>query len=191
MSRPEDILSFWFGEIDEQGQAPAAHRDRWWKKSEETDHMCRERFAADLAAARAGQLDGWRDEPRSCLALVILYDQLSRNIHRNQAEAFAADERARQATHHALAQDYDQALRPVERAFLYMPLMHSEELADQEEAVRRFKALARDGVDFVGFAEQHRDIVARFGRFPHRNQILGRETTPAEAEFLKQPGSSF
>jgi uncharacterized protein (DUF924 family) len=191
MSRADDILSFWFGDLDEAGQAPPANRERWWRKSAETDRLCRESFAADLAAARAGELDGWLQSPRTCLALVILCDQLSRNIHRDGAEAFAADDRARQASRHALAQGFERELRPIERAFLLMPLMHSEDLADQEEGVRRFGELAQAGVDFSDFAKQHRDIVARFGRFPHRNRLLGRVTTDEEAEFLKGPGSSF
>jgi uncharacterized protein (DUF924 family) len=191
MSRADDILQFWFGDLDEAGQAPKANQQLWWRKSEETDHLCRERFAADLAAAGAGKLDGWLASPRTCLALVILCDQLSRNIHRDTAEAFATDDRARQATRHALGQGFDRALRPIERGFLLMPLMHVEDLVDQEEAVRRFGELTGSGVDFAGFAKQHRDIVARFGRFPHRNRLLGRATTDEEAEFLKGPGSSF
>jgi uncharacterized protein (DUF924 family) len=135
MSRADDILQFWFGDLDEAGQASKVNQQRWWRKSEETDHLCRERFAMDLAAARAGQLDGWLASPRTCLALVILCDQLSRNIHRDTAEA--ADDRARQATRHALGEGFDRGLRPIEQAFLLMPLMHAEDLADQEEAVRR------------------------------------------------------
>lgn len=191
MTRADDILQFWFGELDDAGNAPKAHQQRWWRKSDETDHLCRHGFSADLAAARAGELDGWLHAPRTCLALVILCDQLSRNIHRNTAESFAADDRAREATRHALRQGWERSLRPIEHAFLLMPLMHSEDLADQHEAVRRFTELKAHGVDFAGFATQHRDIVARFGRFPHRNQMLSRDTTPEEAEFLKGPGSSF
>ncbi len=156
-----------------------------------TDRLCRERFTEDLMSARAGKLDDWLQSPRACLALVIVCDQLSRNIYRGQAEAFAADERARQATHYALAHGFNQQLRPIERAFLLMPLMHSENLGDQDEATQRFGELAREGADFSSYAKQHRDIVARFGRFPHRNRILGRATTDEETEFLKKPGSSF
>lgn len=191
MDHYEDILTFWFGDIGEDGQSPADRRQMWWRKSEETDQRCRAAFAEALAAAKDGAREAWLDSPRSCLALVILCDQFSRNIFRGTPESFAADAQARRATHHALAHGFDAALRPIERAFLLMPLMHAEDLAEQEEAVRRFEVLAGEGADFAGFARQHRDIVARFGRFPHRNQILGRQSTAEEVEFLAQPGSSF
>ncbi|MCC7536395.1 MAG: DUF924 domain-containing protein [Deltaproteobacteria bacterium] len=179
-STPHDVvLEFWFG-LD-----PA----RWWKKDPAFDAEVRSRFADLHAAVERGEHEGWRATPRGALAYVIALDQLSRNMFRGEARSFASDARALEAARDAVAQGFDAALPPTERPFLYMPLMHSESLEDQERCVALFRALGSEGQ--LRFAEQHRDIVARFGRFPHRNAILGRDSTPAELEFLTQPGSSF
>jgi uncharacterized protein (DUF924 family) len=149
-----------------------------------------------------GELDAWQETPRGALALLILLDQLTRNLHRRTPEMFSADERALAVVRRALAAGHEQHLALIERYFLYMPLMHSEDLADHDLAVDRFTALIEDarrrgsqrvsvyegGLDYE---RRHRDIVARFGRYPHRNAILGRESTPEEVTFLEQPGSSF
>lgn len=196
MTTPNDVLDYWFPA--DQSRA----NKLWWGKDEQLDAEIRERFAATLRAARAGELDPWAEHARGRLALIIVLDQLSRNIHRNHPEAFAADERARALTHEGLARAHDRELRPIERLFFYLPLEHSESLADQERCVALMRELAEQATaddptrreqfaGFVDYAVRHRDIVARFGRFPHRNAVLGRPSTPEELEFLTQPGSSF
>jgi uncharacterized protein (DUF924 family) len=184
---PEDILAFWFGE--EPGKA----RREWFVKDAAFDAQIRERFGELHQRAVRRELDAWRDEPRSMLALVIVLDQFSRNLHRNDARAFAADAYALECAHQALARGDDRNLRPVERQFLYLPFEHSEALADQVRGVALMKQLD-DFAETQGisdWAERHRVIVARFGRFPHRNAALGRESTAEEREFLAQPGSGF
>lgn len=173
----EDVLTFWF-----------ADPERAWKKDPAFDDELRRRFGALHAAVLRGEHDDWCATPRGVLAYVLVLDQLSRNLHRGDPRAFAGDARALTAAARAVDAGQDRALAPIERGFLYMPFMHSEALADQERAVALFAAL---GEPFLPFAVQHRDIVARFGRFPHRNAVLGRESTPEEREFLTQPGSSF
>lgn len=193
MITPEDVLEFWFPA--DQTRA----NQLWWGKQAQLDAEIRERFGATLAAAKAGQLDAWAERARGRLALIITIDQLSRNIYRDDPEAYAADPRARALTHAGLALGHDRELAPIERVFFYLPLEHSESLADQERCVELFRQLVvevelaqRDGfTTFLDFAVRHRDIIARFGRFPHRNELLGRVSTPEELEFLTQPGSSF
>lgn len=174
----DDVLSFWMSE-------PA----RWWKKDAAFDEQIRGRFLALHDAINRGEHESWLDTPRGALAYVIALDQFSRNMFRESPRAFASDPRARAATKRALERGDDRALPADERVFLYMPLMHSEDLADQERSVERFGALG--AADQLRFAQLHRDIVHRFGRFPHRNGPLGRTSTPEEIEFLKGPGSSF
>jgi uncharacterized protein (DUF924 family) len=135
-------------------------------------------------------LPAWRTTPRGRLAVIIVLDQFSRNLHRDRPEAFAQDTLARRLTHEAVAAGADRALLPEQRAFLYMPLMHSESASDHKEATRLFgsdPALA----DNLKFEKQHKAIIDRFGRYPHRNEILGRESTAEERAFLEQPGSRF
>jgi uncharacterized protein (DUF924 family) len=193
MTTPDDVLDFWFP----ADQARA--NQLWWGKQAQLDAEIRERFGATLAAARAGHLDSWAETARGRLALIITLDQLSRNIHRNLPDAFAGDAQARALTHAGVALGHDRELRPMERLFFYLPLEHSESLADQQRCVELMRTLAEQ-VDpthgerfasFVDYAVRHHDIVARFGRFPHRNAVLGRPSTPEELEFLTQPGSSF
>lgn len=193
MRSPNEILDFWFP----ADQARA--NQLWWGKQPQLDAEIRDRFGPTLGAARAGLLDAWAEQPRDRLALIITLDQLSRNIHRDHPEAYAGDQQARALTHEGLARGHDRPLRPLERVFFYMPLEHSEFLADQESSVALMRTLAEEAEPdqrelfqgFVDYAIAHRDIVARFGRFPHRNAILGRVSTPEELEFLTQPGSSF
>lgn len=186
---PEDVTDFWF-----RGTAEERNR-RWWGKDAAVDAEIERRFGAHVDRAAAGAFDTWMTEPSSCLALVLLLDQVSRTIHRGDPRSWAYDAKAREVVTHALAAGHDQAFdEPAWRTFLYMPLMHSESLADQERCMELFTALAESAPSVAGnldFAKQHRDIVARFGRFPHRNAILGRESTPEESAFLEQPGSSF
>jgi len=193
---PEDVLSFWLGA---PGDPPLAKAASWWKKDEAFDAEIRRRFEATLEAGVRGELLAWRASARGRLALVVLFDQLSRNMFRGTARAFAQDALAREVATEALAAGDDRTLAPMETSFLLMPFMHSEALADQDRCSTGFEALAaaapaelRETLEgSVKFAHMHRDIVARFGRFPHRNAILGRASTPEEETFLTQPGSSF
>ncbi len=178
---PEDVLAFWFA------GDPATQRDVWFEKDVAFDTACT-RFAGALLAAKAGALDHWAATPRGTLALLILLDQFSRNLHRGSAEAFAADAKARQVARVAIAMGFDQQVGPVERIFMYLPLEHSEVLADQDEAVRLFATL---GEELRGYAEKHRDVIRRFGRFPHRNAALGRKNTAEEEAYLLEPGAGF
>ncbi len=174
----EDVLSFWFAD-------PA----RWWRKDPAFDDEIRSRFAGLHAAVVRGEHEAWRDTPRGALAYVIVLDQFSRNMFRDSARMFAGDAQALSAARATVDRGDDHALTSDERLFLYMPFMHSEELADQDRCMTLLEALGRSFE--LDYARRHRDIVARFGRFPHRNQLLGRTPTPEELEFLKQPGSSF
>jgi len=188
---PRDILDFWFGT---PGTAECeGPRLIWFRSSKEFDAACQERFAAAAARARDGALDHWAETADSALALVLLLDQMPRNIHRGTALAFASDEKARAAARHAIAQGFDRTLRSHRRQFFYLPFEHSEDLADQEQGLRLFAGLPEG--EFreraLGHAERHRVVIARFGRFPHRNRALGRVSTPEEEEFLASPAAPF
>ena len=142
--------------------------------------------------AKQGALDDWADTPHGGLALLILLDQLSRNLHRGTAEAFAADAKARAIARDMIARGFDQALTPVERMFVYLPFQHSEDLADQDASVRLFEALRATLDDQTcDYALRHRDVIRRFGRFPHRNAALGRTNTPDEDAYLAEPDAGF
>lgn len=182
------VLDFWF-RTSATGADALAEREVWWRPDAAFDAACRGRFAGLCERALAGGLDDWAETTHGALALVLLLDQLPRNIHRGRPEAYAGDAKARAAADDAIARGFDAALAPVQRLFLYLPFEHAETLADQDRAVRLIAALDNDG--WLDFARRHRDIIARFGRFPHRNAVLGRATTAAEAAFLKEPGSSF
>lgn len=176
----EAVLDFWFGECSEQD---------WFQKSDAFDATLQERFAAVHDAACAGALDHWGESPKGRLALLILLDQMSRNLHRGDARAFAQDGKAIALARRALAEgDHVGATRD-ERLFLYLPFEHSENPADQDLCMALFSALGDDRL--TDFAERHKVIIDRFGRFPHRNAVLGRESTPEEIDFLAQPNSSF
>jgi uncharacterized protein (DUF924 family) len=181
MTTPEQVLDFWFA------GDPATHRKEWFEKSPEFDASCAQ-FADALRQAKNGALDHWAETPRGALALIVLLDQFSRNLHRNSPEAFAADAKAREIARLAIDRKFDQALGPVERLFVYLPFEHSEDLADQDQSVRLFTPL---GEEMARYAEDHRDVIRRFGRFPHRNAALGRTSTPEELEYLAKPDSGF
>lgn len=195
----DELLALWFGEAPEDSVVAAEKKDLWWGHNPETDEMLREKFGTASVAASVGVLDHWTGSPRGRLALILLLDQIPRSIHRGTPEAFALDADARKVAEQGLASGADRLLRPVERVFFYMPFEHSEQLADQERSVALFRELAegvpngdRETFDFfLDYAVRHHAVVARFGRFPHRNTILGRESTPEEIAFLEQPGSSF
>lgn len=194
-----DIINFWFGTEADDAAAATAQQSLWWSKHAPTDALIRQRFEAAVLAAEAGELDAWRATPEGLLALVLLTDQFPRNIYRDTPDAFRFDPQARKLCLEALDTGTDQALRPIQRVFLYLPLEHSENLQHQQRCVELFEALAREVPDqwrgtfkgFTGFAEKHLVIIERFGRFPHRNAILGRPSTDEELQFLQQPGSSF
>jgi len=190
-SSPVEVLDFWFGPAGEPGYGE--FREEWFRKDEAFDREIADRFGDLYEQAAAGELDGWQEEAESCLALVILLDQFPRNMFRGDAKTHATDGKALATAKRAVERALDRELPGFQKIFLYMPFMHAESVEDQRRSVELFEGLASepDGPDVVEYAVGHRDIVERFGRFPHRNAILGRETTPEEAEFLTQPGSSF
>ena len=177
---PDDVLSYWF--------APGPERmARWFGGDAATDADCRRRFASTLDAAARGELDDWTTTPRGRLALIVVLDQFSRNVHRGTSRAFAQDARALALCLDGLARGDDRALAPEERAFFYLPLEHAEDAAMQARSVACFEALAAEAPEqseFLPFAREHRDVIARFGRFPSRNATLGRRSTPDEEAFL-------
>ncbi len=178
MTTAADILRFWFEE----------HPEDWFVKNPDFDAKIRARFLSLHEAAATGKLAHWADEARSCLALVIVLDQFARNMFRGEARAFATDELARAAARVILGRGWDREMTQAEQLFAYLPFEHSESLEDQIlscELMKDFDATQRE------YAERHRDIIKRFGRFPHRNDLLGRESTAAEIEFLELPGSRF
>jgi uncharacterized protein (DUF924 family) len=188
-SGAQEVLLFWFGPPPARGPRDA----RWFGKDEAFDRECRERFLPLHQRAAAGELDRWETEAQDCLAHILLLDQFPRNMFRGTPRAFAADPLALDAARYAVEQGYDQGLLPVERLFAYLPFEHSEALADQVRSCELTRPLEafEETADVYRYAVAHRDIIERFGRFPHRNAILGRASTPEEIDFLKQPGSSF
>jgi uncharacterized protein (DUF924 family) len=196
---PEYVLDFWFGELDAYGRADKLHQDRWWAKAPEFDAQIRMRFGALHAAAMRGELAQWLSSPRARLAYIVVLDQFSRNLYRESTAMFAADPLALSAALDGIERSMDKQLRLDERAMFYVPLMHSEELALQDRCVALLRALANEVtgsarasmLSRIGFAERHRDIVRKFGRFPHRNELLSRESTPDELDFLELPEASF
>ena len=190
-ARQRALLAFWFG-------APGspvhdAPRGIWFERNDDFDAALRARFLADHQRACNGGCDDWAETADGALALVLLLDQLSRNLHRGRPESFASDAKAREVARAALARGFERAVAPVRCIFFYLPLMHSEALADQEACIALLALLPtgaqRDGS--LASAQRHRDIIARFGRFPHRNLVLGRASTAEEAAFLAEPNSSF
>ncbi len=195
----DDLLTLWFGDNPDDSAVAAEKKQLWWGRSPETDETLSERFGTACASAAVGILDHWTGSPRGRLALILLLDQIPRAIHRGQPESFALDADARKVAAQGLASGADRLLRPIERVFFYLPFEHSEELTDQERSVALFRELAdsvpdddRETFDFfLDYAVRHHAVIARFGRFPHRNAILGRQSTSEEIAFLDQPGSSF
>ncbi len=182
------VLHFWFGEGPDD-----VPRKVWFAKDAAFDRLCRERFADTHAAAAAGQLDRWQETPAGALALTVVLDQLSRNIYRDTPEAFAQDWRALGIARYAVERGFDRQLPPLRRMFLYLPFEHSEDRAMQARSVELFESLRdRDWLDeAIDYAHRHREVIERFGRFPHRNAILGRSSTAAELEYLAMPGAGF
>ena len=200
MSDPiEDVLDFWFGEINELGCSSPEHRKRWWTKSDAFDRAIKSHFLHEYEAVVAGERETWRNTARGTLAYIIVLDQFSRNMFRGTPEMFAADELAREACREGLDAGFDSELPFDERVFFYLPLEHSEEIADHHRCIELFdglvdrcpEPLGGDAKNYLDYAQGHKAIVERFGRYPHRNETVGRASTPEETEFLKEPDSSF
>jgi uncharacterized protein (DUF924 family) len=180
MPGPEDVLAYWFDELTPED---------WFRKSDATDATIRERFGAlHLALARAVP-EGWRADARARLALIIVLDQFSRNIYRDTPLAFATDGLALSEARRMVDSGADLEVEQDARVFVYMPFEHAENLVDQNRAVALISALG--DATYTDYAERHRDVIEKFGRFPHRNALLGRTSTPAEEAYLAQPGAGF
>ncbi len=185
MTTQDDVLTFWF-----DGDR-SAQRKIWFERDAAFDAACTN-LAAARDLAKAGVFDAWAATPRGGLALVILLDQLSRNLHRGSAEAFAADAKARAIARAMIARGFDLRLTPVERIFVYLPFEHAEDLADQDSSVRLFEELdAAIGGETLDYAVRHRDVIRRFGRFPHRNAALRRANTADEDAYLAESDAGF
>ncbi|MDB5491783.1 MAG: putative transrane protein [Micavibrio sp.] len=178
----QEILHFWFTETQ-----PA----QWFQKNPDFDTIISERFGSIVTMARDGLCDAWAGDVSGALALCIVLDQFPRNIHRDSVQAYASDEKALRVAVQAIAKGYDQVLPVMKRHFLYLPFEHSEHLADQERAVALFASIRDEDPMGYEYALRHRDVIQRFGRFPHRNAVLGRENTVEEEKYLSQPGSGF
>jgi len=201
-SKIDTVVEFWFGrEFADLDDATIAGRQSglWWAKNESTDTDMRQRFEPLVQAAGTGKLDAWQSSPEGWLALILLVDQFPRNIYRDTPGMYRFDERARALCVEGIEAGIDTRLELIQRVFFYLPLEHSESAGDQAWCVDLMRGLAREAPqdqqnvfeDFVGYAEAHKKVIDRFGRFPHRNAILGRDSSPGEIEFLDQPGSSF
>ncbi len=193
-SRIEHILTFWFGDSPVDSDIYRQRRKLWFGKQPNIDQEIREHFLADYQQARQGFYSDWQQSPDGCLALILLLDQFPRNMFRNSPRSYATDAFARSVTRNAIAQGFDCLLSPVQQAFLYLPLEHSECFEDQNQNVKLMAvvvAAAPELGNMYDYALRHRDVIQRFGRFPHRNAILERLNTPDETAFLQQPGSLF
>jgi uncharacterized protein (DUF924 family) len=192
---PDDaqaVLDFWFGAPTSAEFGTA--RRAWFAKVDAFDQAIRDRFGALIEQTLRGEHEDWAGDPHSALAQIVVLDQFTRNAFRGTARAFAGDARALAAASRMVGARQDEALPALMRTFVYLPFEHAEGLAMQDESVRLFKRLVGDGDDperLVEYAQRHRAIIERFGRFPHRNEILGRQSTAEEIAFLKQPGSGF
>lgn len=191
MDEARDVLDYWFGAPGSPEYG--ALRPLWFRSGPEVDRVIRERFLGHHQRAAAGGLDHWLDDPEDCLALVVVLDQFPRHMFRGQPASFAADAKARAVARHILGRGFDRTYLPVQRVFAYLPFEHSEDLADQRIAVERCAAIEGhpEKQKLVDFAVLHMRIVERFGRFPHRNAILGRECTLAELDYLASTDERF
>lgn len=175
---PEDVIDFWFAE---------GSQANWWEQSDVFDGLIQSKFLELWEAACEGHLDNWMDTPEGALALIIVLDQFTRNLNRNSAAAFAQDEKALRLADIAIKAGLDMALDPDQRRFIYMPLEHSEDLQDQINCLSYMKERVGDGQAVI-YAEKHLEVIEKFGRFPHRNKVLGRDSTMAELAWLDQNG---
>ncbi len=199
MENVDSILRYWFGNNADDAEVVREKTGLWWKKNPDVDNEIRRRFEPMLESEIKGELASWGNSARGQLARILLLDQFPRNMYRGTARAFAYDEQARRLARETLEPGMDRMLRPVERVFVYLPFEHSEDAQDQATSIRLFEALLEEVPatlkqpfqNFLDFAKKHKEIVDGFKRFPHRNAMLGRASTPEELEFLKGPGSSF
>ncbi|MBW2732273.1 MAG: DUF924 domain-containing protein [Deltaproteobacteria bacterium] len=199
MTSPSRVIDFFFGGLDNDGMPLEDKSALWWKKDAATDALVRERFGADVNQALAGERGDWVETSEQRLALILLLDQFTRTIFRDTKKAFSGDECARRVALSGLSRGHDKELPRIQRVFFYMPLEHAEDAELQARSVELFSALCEDTPPhlrkpfegYVDFAVAHKRIVERFARFPHRNAVLGRQSTDEELEFLKQPGSAF
>lgn len=195
----QPLLEWWFGTLESPNDIAADRGKLWFGKRDSQDREARERFGDWVEQALAGGLTDWAQRPEGWLALVLLLDQLPRMIFRDTPQSFSGDLRAQALVAQGIAADFDRQLRPIQRVFIYLVFEHCENLAVQNEAVSRFIALVAEQpeadravfADNLDYAERHQKVIARFGRFPHRNGVLGRASTAEEIEFLSGPGSRF
>jgi uncharacterized protein (DUF924 family) len=196
---PEEVIRFWFADASDDPGAANARNAVWYGASPEFDEAVRERFESTIAAAARGELAAWKETPRSSVALVIVLDQFPRNVYRNRARAFEYDGRALDVTRHALGAGHLNALSIPGRVFLLMPYQHVEDEAAQREGLALFERLAAEApsewhaftASTLDFARRHLELIERYGRFPHRNAALGRQSTPAEREYLETKPETF
>ncbi|OGX09601.1 MAG: hypothetical protein A2Y05_00475 [Omnitrophica WOR_2 bacterium GWA2_53_43] len=204
MNLPADILAFWFEGVDDSTPIDKGKRpfNKWFKAGKALDREIRERFEGDLNNAFAGKYKEWEQSPRGALAVVLLYDQLTRNMYRDTPGMYMADAPAQELALQLTSGKKERTLSLIERVFVYMPLMHAEDIRAQCLSVGYFTELVEESRKknpgnthyysySLDYANRHYVIIERFGRFPHRNKILGRTSTPEEIEFLKKPGSGF
>lgn len=197
--KAQEILDFWFGPIKTADDFPQDKIILWFGKKDDVDKDMRNKYEYLVQAAANHELDSWTRTPRGRLALILLLDQFPRNIYRDTPQAFAYDQQALKLAFEGIDKNEDAQLLPIERAFLYFPLMHSEDPKIQKISIEKYHALAQSVPtalysnyrSYERFALRHFDVINSFGRFPHRNKILGRDSTPEEIDFLKTPGSSF
>ncbi|HEY9844961.1 MAG TPA: DUF924 family protein [Candidatus Caenarcaniphilales bacterium] len=193
MSSATEILDFWFG-TSQAAATPSQVRKVWFAKDPEFDQLIQNRFQATYEQAAAGQLNHWQALPEGCVALILLLDQFPRHMFRGKPRAFSTDHLALSIAQQAINHGFDQQLPALQCWFLYIPFMHSEQLEQQRQSVELFRQL-KDAEPKTAsafcYAVKHLEVVEQFGRFPHRNSILGRVSTPEEVAFLKQRGSSF
>lgn len=199
LHRADAILDFWFGRPRDYLQAGDARINFWFRGASDVNRAIKDRFAADQQQAAEGRRDHWASTQDGLLALVILLDQFSRNIYRNSSRAFACDPKALQISLVAIREQRDTDMQPLQRLFLYLPLEHAEDIQVQKLSVEKLTNLAEHAPagmhgayrGFLEYAERHKAVIERFGRFPHRNALLGRASSAEETAFLAQPGSSF
>lgn len=192
MADIEEILTFWFDEVRDEPAYFEEYAPRWFVQNADFDREIVQRFQTDYELAAQGKLTHWTETARGGVALILVLDQFPRNMFRNDPRAFATDPLARQIAEQMIAAGFEQQLRLVERYFVYVPFMHSEDRAHQQRSVMLFQQLAEERAYFdTAYAVRHQEVIDRFGRFPHRNAVLGRASTSEELEFLKQFGSSF
>jgi uncharacterized protein (DUF924 family) len=195
----EEILDFWFGDSLDSLEAVAARRGSWFVQSDAFDRSIEVRFGSLPDRALRGEFDGWSREPRPALALVLVLDQFPRNLYRGSPRSFGSDAKACETALLAIKAGFDQKLHPLEASFLYLPLEHSEDLHLQDRSVELFEKLVSRAPDdlrpmfdqIVAYAVRHREVIRQFGRFPHRNTILGRRSTREELAYLRSGGETF